>query len=296
MKRGALHGLLDDIVKVVRAHVGEALDLHCPSKGASPRRVVLLQLGSSNDDQGNVDGEVWHRAKKVVSLWQSLSASNQVTILTSGGADPERFFNRTSKPHWHYVREVLLQLGLPEEQLERPGLEALHTVDEALLARELVIRLGQDLELLVITSAFHAKRARHLFQLALLDLQVELQVLPVPNASKGEKLQAYLLKEVETLRLLRRAPYGAWLEFLRSQPNAGALNENPQLCEPFFLSRQAAGSLRTAFREILRAKSRRCRRRLMAKEDSFDGSSSRSSSEAAEAVEAPSTKRLRLSE
>eukprot|EP00913_Durusdinium_trenchii_P011812 g11094.t1 len=115
---------------------------------ASPRRVVLLQLGSSNDDQGNVDGEVWHRAKKVVSLWQSLSASNQVTILTSGGADPER--------------EVLLQLGLPEEQLERPGLEALHTVDEALLARELVIRLGQDLELLVITSAFHAKRARHL--------------------------------------------------------------------------------------------------------------------------------------
>eukprot|EP00913_Durusdinium_trenchii_P023021 g21616.t1 len=53
------------------------------------------------------------------------------------------------------------------------------------------------------------------------------------------------------------------------------IKENPQLCEPFFLSRQAAGSLRTAFREILRAKSRRCRRRLMAKEDSFDGSSSR---------------------
>ena len=36
--------------------------------------------------------------------------------------------------------------GLPEEQLERPGLEALHTVDEALLARELVIRLGQARE------------------------------------------------------------------------------------------------------------------------------------------------------
>ncbi|CAK9047239.1 unnamed protein product [Durusdinium trenchii] len=43
MKRGALHGLLDDIVKVVRAHVGEALDLHCPSKGSA----VTIGWGST---------------------------------------------------------------------------------------------------------------------------------------------------------------------------------------------------------------------------------------------------------
>lgn len=87
---------------------------------AGGRRVVLLALGSSNDDGGVVDGEVHHRvplrelrafseARKLVELWRSLRG--EAMILTSGGKDPERFFNRTSRPHWQYVNEVLRDLG-----------------------------------------------------------------------------------------------------------------------------------------------------------------------------------------
>ena len=41
----------------------------------SPGRVVILQLGSTNDDRGAVDGEVKQRAKRVAALWRQLDGS-----------------------------------------------------------------------------------------------------------------------------------------------------------------------------------------------------------------------------
>ena len=110
----------------------------CEAEDLGGRRVVLLLLGSSNDDRGVVDQEVWHRARKLLSLWRSLRG--EAMILTSGGKSPERFFNRTTRPHWQYVNEVLGELGVPESSL-CDGLEALHTVDEALMARQRLLAL-----------------------------------------------------------------------------------------------------------------------------------------------------------
>ena len=160
-------------------------------------RVLLLQLGSSNDDKGNVDGEVRQRAVKTASLWSALTAAGQhVSVLVSGGADPNRFFNRTSTSHWRYVRQALLDCGLPAEHILDPGLEALHTVDEALMAVEYVREHGVG-RLWVVTSDFHAARARHLFHVAFVSagLSLDLLVLGVPDACEGEVLQAYKAKE-----------------------------------------------------------------------------------------------------
>lgn len=277
MKRKALHGLFDDIVQVVRRRVPEALDLH--RKGVR-RRVVLLPLGSTNDHQGLVDGEVWHRAKKTVSLWKSLkSAGSDVQILMSGGADTSRFFNPLETSHWRFVREVLLQLGVPSQELP-DGLEALHTVDEALMSRAHCVAMKDvdTVDLLVITSEFHVARARHLFNVALRDVSnVEVLVLAVPNACAGEKLEAYLKKETETIKCLRQKPYGAWLDFLREH-HAEAVNESHQQCEPFIMSSHKADLLRGAFRDTLRS-NKSCRRRLASKEELWDSSSSRSGDE-----------------
>lgn len=280
MKRKALHGLFDDIVQVVRRRVPEALDLH--RKGGR-RRVVLIPLGSTNDHQGVVDGEVWHRAKKTVSLWKSLkSAGSDVQILMSGGADTSRFFNPLETSHWRFVREVLLHLGVPSAELP-DGLEALHTVDEALMSRAhcLDMKDVDTVDLLVITSEFHVARARHLFNVALRDVpSVEVLVLAVPNACDGEKLEAYLKKERETMKCLRQKPYGAWLDFLREH-HAEAVNESHQQCEPFVMSSHRADLLRSAFRDTLRC-NKSCRRRLASKEEVFDSSSSRSGDETSE--------------
>eukprot|EP00435_Cladocopium_sp_Y103_P021600 s1196_g5.t1 len=278
MKRKALHGIFDDIVQVVRRRVPEALDLH--RKGVR-RRVVLLPLGSTNDHQGVADGEVWHRAKKTVSLWKSLkSAGSDVQILMSGGADTSRFFNPLETSHWRFVREVLLQLGVPSEELP-DGLEALHTVDEALLSRAHCAAMEatvDTVDLLVITSEFHVARARHLFNVAFRDVpNVEVLVLAVPNACDGEKLEAYLKKETETIKCLRQKPYGAWLDFLREH-HAEAVNESHQQCEPFVMSSHKAGLLRSAFRDMLRS-NKSCRRRLASSKEEWDSSSSRSGEE-----------------
>ncbi|CAE7193090.1 spoVK [Symbiodinium sp. CCMP2592] len=263
MTRKAKEGLLEDIVEVVKRHASvEAPGLWDEDQG----RVLLLQLGSSNDDKGKVDGEVQQRAVKTTSLWRALTAAGQhVSVLVSGGADPNRFFNRTSTSHWRYVRQALLDCGLPAEHIVNPGLEALHTVDEALMAVEYV-REHSVGRLWVITSDFHAARARHLFHVAFVSagLSVDLLVLGVPDACEGEVLQAYKAKEVKALEGLRSAPYGAWATYLSgaAEPAVAAeLNADRRVHEPFFLTAAAAGNLRGAFRAVLKG-SRRCRRFL----------------------------------
>eukprot|EP00439_Symbiodinium_sp_Y106_P077181 s609_g16.t1 len=267
MTRKAKEGLLEDIVEVVKRHASvEAPGLWNEDEG----RVLLLQLGSSNDDKGNVDGEVRQRAVKTASLWSALTAAGQhVSVLVSGGADPNRFFNRTSTSHWRYVRQALLDCGLPAEHILDPGLEALHTVDEALMAVEYVREHGVG-RLWVVTSDFHAARARHLFHVAFVSagLSLDLLVLGVPDACEGEVLQAYKAKEVKALEGLRSAPYGAWATYLggAAEPAAVvALNADRRVHEPFFLTAAAAGSLRGAFRAVL--KGSRWGRRLLETQD-----------------------------
>ncbi|CAE7709744.1 unnamed protein product, partial [Symbiodinium pilosum] len=260
--------------------------------------ILLLQLGSTNDDHGKVDGEVRQRAVKTTSLWRALSAAgHRVLVLPSGGKDPDRFFNRTDTSHWKYVRKALLECGLPEENISDPGLEALHTVDEALMAVEFV-RKHEVSSMVVITSDFHTSRARHLFNVAFAsaELAPELLVLGVPNACRGEALRAYRAKEVKALEGLRTEPFGPWAAQLATAgPAAAALNANPRAHEPFFLTLAASVRLRAAFRTVLRS-SRRCCLRLEAAEDGKAVDSSKSSGSRSDASEeAKEAKRPRLS-
>lgn len=295
MTRKAKEGLLEDIVEVVKRHASvKAPDLWNEDEG----HFLLLQLGSSNDDKGNVDAEVQQRAVKTASLWRALAAAGQhVSVLVSGGADPNRFFNRTSTSHWRYVKQALLDCGLSAEHIIDPGLEALHTVDEALMAVEYVREHGAR-RLWVVTSDFHAARARHLFYVAFASagLSVDLLVLGVPDACEGELLQAYAAKEVKALEGLRSAPYGAWATYLggAAEPAAAAaLNADPRVHEPFFLTPEAPGSLRGAFRAVLKG-SRPCRRFLA--QDGGSAESSDSGTRSDGSVKARQAKKLRLSD
>jgi hypothetical protein len=49
-----------------------------------------------------------------------------------------RRFNPTATPHWAYVADKLLELGLPAVDIAKPGLPAMHTVDEAIMLRDYV--------------------------------------------------------------------------------------------------------------------------------------------------------------
>ena len=157
--------------------------------------------------------------------------------MTSGGADPSistaTAFNPTNTPHWEYVSAALANQGCPSI---RPGLPAMHTVDEALMLRARIEEMnsaaaGSVEEVVVVTSDFQGERARHLFGIAFGDaagLPLPLSVELVPGVAWGGRSEAERLEhEKSGLHKLKTCPFGAWADFLdahRLDPS-GALRE-----------------------------------------------------------------------
>ena len=101
--------------------------------------LLILQLGSCNDADGVVDDEVIARCQLTKLLHDSaVDVGRKVHVLCSGGADPSFKFNPTSTPHWELVEKAMVGRGIPQDSILRPGLPALHTVDEAIMARSFV--------------------------------------------------------------------------------------------------------------------------------------------------------------
>ena len=183
---------------------------------------LIIQLGSSNDCTGRLDADAGVRALRVKELCdKATSGGETVFVLASGGADSETF-NPTLLPHYSYVSEALLAVGVPKEALIQPGLAAMHTVDEALMARQFVQGLArrsdEELSVVAVTSDFHAARARHLFGVAFgahASLDVPVSVEEVPSPLEPDALRARVLHEKAALDTLRKAPYGTWLGFVR---------------------------------------------------------------------------------
>jgi nitrite reductase/ring-hydroxylating ferredoxin subunit/uncharacterized SAM-binding protein YcdF (DUF218 family) len=216
-----------------------------PSAGATsesapaPTALLILQLGSTNDASGTVDVDGGLRADTVVALHAAaVSEGRMCQVLVSGGSDPLRFpFNPTDTPHWSFVADLLVARGLPPTALLSPGLPALHTVDEALMARAyvqdaiLVARRGGGgvkapptfwtpfEELVVVTSCWHAPRARHLFGVAFgthagIDLAVRVVEASAVSVWEPSLLQARRADEKAKVAVLRTAPFGEWAEFV----------------------------------------------------------------------------------
>jgi hypothetical protein len=185
--------------------------------------LLIIQLGGTNDENGHVDGDIPRRAQVVVQLYRHATAAGRsVVVLTSGGVDPDFSFNPTTTPHWVYAEAALLDAGMEERALLLPGLPALHTVEEALLCRELASRMASrtgcaNLELIVVTSDFHAARVRHLFGVSFgthAGLPVWCEVVAVPSVWTGEARVRREVHEQKALSTLRTAPFGPWREFL----------------------------------------------------------------------------------
>jgi len=188
--------------------------------------LLLVLLGSTNDEHGVVDADIPRRAELIVALYRHAVAAGRATlVLTSGGTAPGFSFNPTATPHWVFSDAALMAHGLPEQALLHPGLPALHTVEEALLCRELAshysARAGcSEIQLIAVTSDWHAARVRHIFGVSVgahAALPVSCEVLAVSSAWPAEQRLARETHEATALTTLRTDPYGPWLEFLRAQ-------------------------------------------------------------------------------
>ena len=189
------------------------------------RMLLLMPLGCTNDESGVLDADGQLRAKLIVERYDAAKAAGRhCKVLVSGGHDPRFAFTPTNTSHWQYVSDSLIACGLDANAIIRPGIEALHTVDEAIMVHKFLVANLQcaDLservdELLVLTSDFHAARARHLFGVAIgshAQCPVQHRVEEHEGCMMGEALKAREEHEAKSLVTLRTAPFGAWADFI----------------------------------------------------------------------------------
>ncbi len=159
---------------------------------------VVIVLGSPNADDGTLSPIARSRADLALEHYRHSAACK---ILPTGGFG-ERF-NRTDRPHAHYVAEYLESRGVAPDDILDYALST-NTVEDALLARTILARTD-DLaagRIVVVTSDFHARRAEVIFRQVFADS--DLLVLAAPAPISDEERARRERHERESVERLER--------------------------------------------------------------------------------------------
>jgi uncharacterized SAM-binding protein YcdF (DUF218 family) len=152
---------------------------------------IIVVLGAPNDDQGRLLAAAEGRALTALREHRRHPA---FPLLLTGGFGPH--FNRTAQPHCAYVAAFLEAQGVPPSAIVGK-LVTSNTYEDALQAAAFLA--GQDgLELRVVTSDFHAARARLLFRRAF-GARAEIEMVAAPIEVPPTELSALLRHESEAV-------------------------------------------------------------------------------------------------
>jgi len=155
---------------------------------------VIVVLGSPNDAQGQLSSIALERCSQAL---EEFKENPKYAVLPTGGWG--QHFNTTDKAHGSYVRQELLDRGIPESAF-LPCAESSSTIEDATVSR-LILDSYSELELIVVTSDFHAARARFLFAHEFPDRRITISE-SVTNLPPDElaRLQAHEQKALERLK------------------------------------------------------------------------------------------------
>jgi len=117
---------------------------------------VIVVLGSPNNAKGKLLSVALERCSRA---FDEFNKHPDYAVLPTGGWG--KHFNATAKPHCYYLKQELLGRGIPESAF-LPGTESSNTMEDARLSRP-ILDSYPEAELIVVTSDFHAARARFLF-------------------------------------------------------------------------------------------------------------------------------------
>ena len=118
---------------------------------------VIVVLGSPNDDQGQLMSVALERCSQALAEFRE---NPDYAVLPTGGWGEH--FNTTDKAHGFYVRQYLSNQGIPVSAF-LPCAESSNTIEDAGKSRP-ILDPYPGAELIVVTSDFHAARARFLFE------------------------------------------------------------------------------------------------------------------------------------
>jgi len=118
---------------------------------------IIIVLGSPNDGDGGLSSIAMERCAQALAEFRR---NPDFAILPTGGWGTH--FNTTDKPHAFYVQKELLARGIPEKAF-LPFVKSSNTLEDASLSGP-ILDTYPGLELIVVTSDFHAARARYIFE------------------------------------------------------------------------------------------------------------------------------------
>ena len=140
------------------------------------RKEILVVLGSPNSSTGKLSIISISRLDGCLQLY-----SVGKKILLTGGWG--KHFNTAAEPHAFYAKNYLRNAGVHEKDLLEFALSG-NTVEDAVKIKPIISRFEHP-ELTIITSDYHLKRARIIFNEILMDYKLNFVGVPT-KVSKPE--------------------------------------------------------------------------------------------------------------
>ena len=172
------------------------MSLHQP---AQPPGVIFV-LGSPNDEKGRLYSIAVERCRCALRLHRD---NPSWPLLLTGGFGAH--FNTTQLPHAEYLRRWLIDHGVSEPSF-LPHAESKNTLEDAALAKPIVLATRAAVAV-VVTSDYHAERARFVFEKEFSDTGIVLVIVATETNERDCELDLRELIRHERDALARlRAP------------------------------------------------------------------------------------------
>ncbi len=156
---------------------------------------IVVVLGAPNDPAGRLLPAAEGRALAALAEYRKDPSSR---LLLTGGFGPH--FNTAPWPHFEYVAAFLTGRGLPASAI-LGRVASTSTLTDAEKCAELLRERPGPLHLKVVTSDFHAARARLIFERAF-PHAASLEVVAAPSGLPAEELDRARQHEAEAIRKL----------------------------------------------------------------------------------------------
>jgi hypothetical protein len=160
--------------------------------------ILIVLFGQENETDGTLRMPAKARAEKAAELFRELAPGNETVILPTGAFGTH--FNTSDLPHFHYLTEELIRLGVPRENI-LPGAASSNTVQDATEAWYR-FKNGGHHRLIAVTSDYHAERVAFLLGRLSASDDADIEVVPAPTPSDYNGIDRSL--EPEKIERLRR--------------------------------------------------------------------------------------------
>jgi hypothetical protein len=186
---------------------------------------VIVLLGSPNSEDGRLYSVARERCQRALEEYRRRPGAR---ILPTGGFGAH--FNVSDRPHAWHLEQWLLAHGVPGEDVLAFA-ESRNTIEDALLSYPIVRRSGAR-RAVVVTSDYHAARARYIFGCVFCDIVLEYAICATDEERCDLDLPALRAHEREALARLKGHDVGTQAQELGPPASEVSANDGTNIERP----------------------------------------------------------------